>query len=117
VTDEAWVRIRDRLHDLRLAAGKPSFSQIGKDSGLHFSTVGNAMRGYSSNPPGRDTLAKIWTHLGGDLTELRALYPLTAPTHVKSEVFLACPACRSVLEFKLRQTDSDRHTREATEGT
>ena len=102
-TDEVWVKIRDRLYDLRLAAGKPSFAQIGKDTGLHFSTVGNAMRGYSSNPPGWDTLAKIWTYLGGDLDELRALHPLTPPTRVKSEVFLACPLCSGVLELKLRR--------------
>lgn len=98
----AWDRIRQRLHELRLMAGKPTYTQIGDATGLHKTTVGNTMRGYGQDPPGWDTLSRIWAHLGGDVAELRALHPRTPPTRVKSEVFLACPTCRCVLELKLR---------------
>lgn len=99
--DVAWRRIRERLHELQLAAGKPTYTRIGEDTGLHVSTVGNVMRGYSSNKPGWDTVSRIWTHLGGELEELRALHPLTPPTRARSEVYLACPECRSVWKLKL----------------
>jgi hypothetical protein len=107
-TEAGWQRIRERLHELRLSAGNPTYSQIGAALGLSVPAVGNAVRGYGQNPPGWDTVSRIWTHLGGELAELRDLHPRTPPTRVRSEVFLACPVCRNVLELKLRrQVESD----------
>lgn len=104
--DPVWERIRGRLHELLLAAGKPTYQQIGAAVGLSVPAVGNALRGYGQRPPGWDTVSKIWAHLGGEPAELSALYPRTEPTRVKSEVLLACPMCRSVLELKLRHVET-----------
>lgn len=109
--DDEWRRIRERLHELRLLAGRPTLARIGKATGLHQVTVGHALRGYSSKSPGWDSLAAIWVYLGGDLAELTALHPrpqTTPPAHIASEASLACPHCHGVLKLTVAGGRRDR---------